>query len=281
MYKDKFVLSVIHNGSPVRESGSKHNRQAAIPFGSEYKIRLKNKNDRSCAVRLFIDGTPVSNFGDFVVSAGGSVDLERFVTDSMNSGKRFKFVTLDHRDVDDPTSSDNGIIRAEFRLAKQPNGIWINYPDTKKDWPPRWDWPERKDYPPNFPYWDHGNSDDTNGTYWSFNYNSSTSDIKSRRVQKSSDPVTYSANFCGSMDTVSADPAASTEVGATIQGGHSGQSFGYTDLEVEEKATILQLKMVGIRRPKSSSISGSKFCTQCGHRLRKRDRYCGGCGRRI
>ena len=104
MYREKFVLSVIHDGRPVKESGSRGSRQVAIPFGSEYKIRLKNKNDRGCTARVTIDGIPISNFGDIIVNAGGTVDLERFITSSMNNGKRFKFVDLDHPDVDDPTN---------------------------------------------------------------------------------------------------------------------------------------------------------------------------------
>lgn len=126
MYKDKFVLTIIHNGSPVRESGSRSNRKAAIPFGSEYKIRLKNKNNRSCTASITIDGTPVSNFGDIIINAGGTVDLERFITESLDYGKKFKFVELNHPNVDDPTKSDNGIIRAEFRLAKQKDHIKIS-----------------------------------------------------------------------------------------------------------------------------------------------------------
>jgi hypothetical protein len=289
MYKDKFVLSVLHNGSPVKETGSRYNRQVAIPFGSEYKLRLKNKNDRSCAVRLFIDGAPVSNFGDFVVSAGGTVDLERFVTDSMSRGKRFRFVTLDHSSVDDPTRSENGIIRAEFRLAKQPNGINITPHD---DW--RWfKLPKHPGDGGDWSYYEHG--DGSSDTNWSFTYNSSTdvpnnspqwsNSSGSRGKSKSKGLRKRSAMYSASMNSVvgaCAAPMAATEAGATIQGGRSNQSFGYTQLVVEERATILQLKMVGIHQSdRTRTISRGKFCTQCGHKVRHQDRYCGGCGRRI
>jgi len=134
MYRDKFVLSVIHDGHPVKETGRKWIREVAIPFDSEYKIRLKNKNDRSCTARVLIDGKRVSQLGDVIVTAGGTIDLERYIDRSLDKGKKFKFVTLDHQDVDDPTSSSNGIIEVEFRKAKQANGIKIDYDWRYFDW---------------------------------------------------------------------------------------------------------------------------------------------------
>jgi len=241
MYKDKFVLSVISDGHPVKESGSRGNRQVSIPFGSEYKIRLKNKNDKSCTAKVTIDGTPVSNFGDIIVNAGGTVDLERFITNSMSSGKKFKFVKLDHPDVDDPTKSENGFIQVEFRLAKEKNGIKIS-PDPYKPsknpwWPPKFKGFEDNDGC----NWGNSNND------WTFTYIG-----------------TSASSFCAIDD------------GATIEGSKSDQSFTYSNLEVESHRTILKLKMVGIKG--GIKKSKKRYCTQCGHQLRKRDRYCGGCG---
>jgi len=250
MYREKFILSVIHDGHPVKESGSRGNRQVAIPFGSEYKIRLKNKNDRSCTARVTIDGTPISNFGDIIVNAGGTVDLERFITSSMSGGKRLKFVDLNHPDVDDPTKSENGVVRVEFYLAKQKNGIKIT--------PSPWE-------PPASPWYEEDNT----GFRWNGGMNSSS-------TFKSSDTtVMYCAsNFSGTPCSL-----CDTEAGATVEGRHSGQSFTYSNLEVESHATILGLKIVGIRRGKRP-VQG-RYCTSCGHRIRKNDRYCGGCGRRV
>jgi len=288
MYKDKFILSVLHRGSPVKETGSRGSRKIAIPFGSEYKLRLKNKNDRSCAVKLTIDGSPVSNFGDFIVGSGATVDLERYVTDSMSRGKRFKFVTLDHQDVDDPTRSDNGIIRAEFRLAKQTNGIKIN---------PQWSsdtiW-----YPVDSPGWESGSGNDTSdfsktfdddtikdAADWTFNYHNSTGGKPQKRMRSRMKSKGYSGDnavmYSSSMNSICGASAASfTQAGATVEGGHSGQSFSYSHLEVESRATILQLKIVGIKSQRGMRTEG-RFCTQCGSRLRKQDKYCAGCGRRI
>ena len=141
MYSNKFVLSIIHDGYPIKESGSYSDKRIALPFDSEYKIRLKNKNDKSCTARVFIDDKQVSKLGDFIIQSNGTIDLERFVDSSLERGKKFKFVSLDHPDVDDPTSSENGIIKVEFRLARRENGIKISIPPvTYKPW----DWDDHK-----------------------------------------------------------------------------------------------------------------------------------------
>jgi len=273
MYKDKFVVSIIHDGHSIKESGGRDSRQVAIPFESEYKIRLKNKNERSCTARITIDGAPVSNFGDVIVGAGATVDLERFITSSMSSGKKFKFVDLDHSDVDDPTKSENGIIRVEFRLAKQKNGIKIT-PS------PPW-------YPPNTPFYE-----DNNGWQWQHTtyrydsntgddnvggtYNSSSSGLRPE-PDKSVSSRMYSAFNCSKSIPI-VDAVA--EAGATVEGGYSGQSFDYAELDVESHATVLELRMVGIRT-NTPRFSAKQYCTSCGHRIKRNDRYCGGCGRKV
>ncbi len=257
MYREKFILSVIHDGHPIKESGRRDSRQVAIPFGSEYKLRLKNKNDRSCTANITVDGTPVSNFGDIIVNAGGTMDLERFITGSMSSGKRFKFVDLDHPDVDDPTKSENGIVRVEFHLARQKNGIKIQ-PNIVR--------PSKT--PPYHPPWDDGPT-------WIDGTSTGRRDGSLKGMKSSEATVMYCASNYVGMRSSSAD----TEAGATIEGGRSNQSFTYSSLDVESHTTVLELKIVGIR--KNRRTVSKQYCTSCGHLVRKNDRYCGGCGRRI
>lgn len=257
MYKDKFVLSVIHDGHPVKETGKKWNREVAIPFDSEYKIRLKNKNDRSCTARVFIDGKRVSQLGDIILSAGGTIDLERYIDRSLENGKRFKFVPLDHEDVDDPTSSSNGIIKVEFRKAKQPNGIKIDWHE-----PAVW-------YPPAKYY------EDNNGPQWVYTDDGSTADVTK--------DVVY-CNFCmsHSLDSGVANKARSfTAAGATVEGSQSNQQFTYSNLEVEDHAVVLKLKIVGLEKRDAVRDSKYKYCTQCGSMVKRVDKYCSECGHRL
>jgi hypothetical protein len=115
-YQDGFVVSVIHDGHPIRESrGQDGMRTCVLPFDSEYKLRLKNPSFQRAQARVYIDDTPVLSEGrSFLIGANSHVDIERFV-DSLFEGRRFKFVPVSHQDVQDPTNKANGIIRVEFQ----------------------------------------------------------------------------------------------------------------------------------------------------------------------
>jgi hypothetical protein len=263
MYKDKFVLSVIHDGHPVKETGHKGNREVAIPFDSEYKIRLKNKNDRSCTARVFIDGKKVSQLGDVIINAGGTIDLERYIDRSLERGKRFKFVSLDNPDVDDPTSSSNGIIKVEFRKAKHQNGIKIDFDWRDFVWMP----PYKEDN--NGPQWVYTDDKTTAGKYPQEGtvYYSSSNVVNGNTMKCSS-------GF-GSLSTSCALP------GATVEGSKSNQQFTYSNLEVEDYAVILKLKMVGLEKREAMRDTECKYCTQCGQRIKRVDKYCSECGHRV
>jgi len=217
----------------------------------------------------------VSQLGDFIITAGGTVDLERFVDRSLTEGKRFKFVTLDHEDVDDPTSSDNGIIEVQFRLAKEHNGIKILPHSPAPYTPPNYKWPEPIPY-----HWE-----DNNGTSFKwiggfdatfnsgdFTVNYCNSSGENSRSFKKCSSASYSIPVCSVMDT-------HVESGATVEGGKSAQSFTYSDLEVDNNNVVtLRLKMVGIKKEKS--MTKHKYCTNCGNAVRSKDRYCSSCGHR-
>jgi len=260
MYKDKFILSIIHDGYPVREFGERENKRVALPFNSEYKIRLKNKNNKGCTAKVFIDDKQVSKLGDLIINANGTIDLERFIDGSLDSGKKFKFVPLDHPDVDDPTSSENGIIRVEFRLAKRENGIKINVePFTYKPW--NWDdWQFTKPYNP----WSGSTGD-------FIVYNSG---FHSDGSHDGSVQMSFSSNFIS-------DNMNSLEDGATIEGGRSNQSFIYSNLDVEDFATILQLKIVGIKDSKQADKLIYQYCSKCGSKVKRSDKFCFNCGNKL
>jgi len=256
MYKDKFVVSIIHDGHPVKETGPKYGRRAAIPFNDEYKIRLKNKNDRSCTARVFVDGKKVSQLGDFIIHAGGSVDLERYVTESLTNGKKFKFVSLNHEDVDDPTDFNNGIIKVEFRLAKHRNGIKINWDQWNwNNWYVPGKFPEPYKKPPFQWYYYTDNATSGGGSANNITCNSSS--------------------LCSfsNMDM---------NRGATVEGGDSIQSFSYSNIDVEEDAcTTLKLQLVGLKKDNKVIDKKYRYCTRCGNKVRRVDKYCAECGSRL
>lgn len=270
MYLNKFVLSIIHAEHPVKEFGVRGEKSVALPFDSEYKIHLKNKNNRSCTARVFIDDKQVSKLGDFIIYSNGTIDLERFVDSSLDQGKKFKFVALDHPDVDDPTSSENGIIKVEFRLARKENGIKINIPPiTYKPW----DWYDSKPWG-----WDirpsYGDTGDVTGV-GSVYFNS----VRSDGGSAAGGPIC--ASFCSNTNFLSRD-IKSVEDGATVEGGRSDQSFVYSNLDVEDfPTTVLQLKIVGIKDTKQADKLIYRYCSKCGSKVKRDARYCSECGRRL
>ena len=241
----------MHEGAPVKESGKLGSKEVAIPFNSEYGIRLKNKNNQACSARVFIDGRKISSLGDFIIQPGGRIVLERFVDRSLEKGNRFKFVSLDNSHVDDPTSSDNGIVRVEFRLAKDTDS-YVLTPSNKFD-----NSKLREFY--------------TDVNRWYYEDNSGPS-LKSKGFVGESN----GSSFIGYSNSCFGN---NTSAGATVDGKVSTQKFTYSDLEVEDKCTVLQLKIVGINSDIKRHIV-KKYCNNCGNKLRPKDKFCSGCGKR-
>jgi hypothetical protein len=267
MYKDKFILSIVDSdGHVARETGYKGTnylykgyRAVILPFNSEYKVRLKNKNNRSCAVRLFIDGKMVSNLGDIIVASNSRIDLERFIDTSLNSGKKFKFVSLNDSNVDDPTDEQNGIIRAEFRLAKNtdqivlnPNNHWQNCFRQPSFYSSDGDVPVDDDYQMYFTYGDTTNTSFT--------------------------PKDTVSNSTVS-NSILASNASKVSDGATIEGSDSNQRFIFNYLDLEDNPVVLTLKIMGMDGKNENEIK--KYCNKCGHKIDINDNFCSFCGNKL
>ncbi len=117
VYSNRFVMCVLHDGKPQPETA---NGIVRLPFSAEYALRFRNKNDRRCGVKLFIDGECVSD-GCYVVDAGGVIDIRRHAL----RDAAFKFVSLDSPDaVEHGKNGPNhdktkGLIEAWFYLEKE------------------------------------------------------------------------------------------------------------------------------------------------------------------
>jgi hypothetical protein len=117
VYSQKFVMSVLVNGVPQRELS---NGCVPMDFGTEYALRLRNKNNRRAMVKLFIDGESIGGEG-FLVNANDFVDIKR----SVDKDAAFKFVSLESPDaVDFGKNGPNldkikGTIEARFYLEKE------------------------------------------------------------------------------------------------------------------------------------------------------------------
>lgn len=117
VYSNKFVICVLVHGQPQKELS---NGTVSLPFGTEYALRLRNKNNRRAVAKIYIDGENVSG-GGYVVGAHDYVDIKRH----HDIDRAFKFVSLDSPDaVDHGKNGPNpdkvkGTIEVRFYLEKE------------------------------------------------------------------------------------------------------------------------------------------------------------------
>jgi len=269
-YASDFVLAIINQGSPVREI----NNQVHLRFGSEYKIRLKNKTQGlRCKAKVWVDGRLASGMGDIVLNAGQTLDLERFLDHDLNSGNKFKFVSLDDNRVNDPTDSSNGIIKVEF-YREVP---LFNFNFTP--WPPYPTYPRKG----NSGGRRYGSSGGTGAPDFEITWTDSTA---SQNFPAFNNLLIGSATLCSNSVSPGASP--SSLPGATVEGGTSNQKFvQVSDFQTESFPTTLSLTIRGIKEePKTQPVKQQsefqnvvRFCSYCGKRKQKRaDKFCTRCG---
>lgn len=117
MYSNRFVISIIVNSQVQKEFA---NGEVNLPFGSEYAIRFRNKNDRRAVVKLFIDGEKMCR-GGFVIPANQYRDIDC----SSQTLRKFKFVDLQSTEAQehgkDQVNAEKlmGVIEAHWHLEKQ------------------------------------------------------------------------------------------------------------------------------------------------------------------
>lgn len=246
MYKNGFVLAVKNpRGKVLRED----NNKVFLPFYDEYSILIKNKQDKRAQAKIEIDGTEVSS-QKFVIDAYGELDLKRFVLDGdLNKGKRFKFVPASDSRVQDPTSSDNGIIKVTLKREKER--------------------PYRMT-----PYYFHPD------IYDGFDGEKYTSWMGNTITCGSSGAPRSTATL--STCSMSFSEGVSGDVkGATVGGSNSEQSFGQISMgDLEDDETVLRLRLVPVEKAVTTKDTKNKYCVQCGDKLPYNAKFCSGCGNR-
>jgi len=216
--QNNFVVNIIKDNQPVREIEGK----VAMPFDSEYAIRLKNIGSKRCIAKVFIDGALASD-NEFVLNANDFLDLERFVIGSLTEGKKFQFVSLNNSKVDDPTRAENGIVRVEFKKEKKSvsHGYMLIIP--KEGYIPG-------DY--NF-ILTPGNGD--------YIITPNTS------IFTTGDSTLNMTTDCNvGMGTNPDQLLFVGNAGATIPGSMSTQKFYEVEFDAEDEVTVIELKIVGL-----------------------------------
>lgn len=261
MYSKNFVVVIVVNGKIV--DGDKAG-VVALPFGTEYKIRLRNKNNRRAVAKVFIDDENVTEDG-IVVRANDYVDLERSTTKAV----KFKFVSADSEAAADygknnKTDGSNGVIRVEWRLEKEqtqyvqpvvPVPIAVPYP-----------------YP--YPYY--------GGYLKSLSREEPTyrSYTKAGGQSFGSTPESTACDFEPVGREVKTSGSLGLKEGCTVEGGWSSQNFTTVHIDLEDGApVVIQLVLKGLNSETIQVLSDEKFCGNCGTKSSNRDNFCSNCGK--
>lgn len=254
VYSNKFVVCVLVDGKPQQEMA---NGVVKLPFGAEYSLRFRNKNNRRAVVKIFIDGENVSG-GGYVIPAHGYADVHRH----NEVDRAFKFVSLDSEEAVDHgkngpnTDKVKGTVEARFYLEKERADTYVPWYHQVHYYPPvirseRRDRKERRVkwggtiQPASMPS-QFANDD----LQWSSNNSVSPTENMCS---------TTSLGFCDQMSAGSTVQNNELMDGCTVEGDSTGQKFSSIYIDVEDTYTSLKIFLQGyesteeppVKRPKS------------------------------
>lgn len=246
VFSNHFVVCILIDGKPVQELA---NGTVPIPFGSQYSIRLRNKNKRRAVAKIILDGENVSDKG-YVVNADSYVDIHRHADRDV----AFKFVSLNSPDaVDFGKNGPNddkvkGTVRVEFYLEKErktPQVTEIHHHHYDY-WPKPWR--------PNI--WlgggvgtaIYGSSSNSIGSN-SIGSSGFSGSLSRSCVDSSSMPLSSASinavTACDQLRSAQANPTSELKDGCTVEGSMTGQSFGTVWIDTEDTCTSICLFLQG------------------------------------
>jgi hypothetical protein len=273
MYESKLVASIKANGKILREFKD----TVYIPFGSEYSFLLKNLNTTRVLINVFIDGEDM-NPGGLVLNAGQEVDLERSIKGgNLKEGNRFKFIERTSAIEDGPRGIklEDGLVRIEFQFEKPHISIHNTFG--------------------NFRYTGSGGATtnisqmNVNGMMRSVDFSKNgeiTAQIASASVDKycADNGIINKMEMHDGMATMDSYVAPKNDVGITVPGSKSSQSFTTTYMNAmePEKHTII-LKLLGetadnqpVTQP--VTVKHKPKCVTCGKQNKATAKFCTECG---
>jgi hypothetical protein len=257
MYANKLVASLKANGKILREFKD----NVYIPFGSEYSFLLKNLNTKRALVNVFIDGEDMTP-GGLVINAGQEIDLERSIKNgNLREGNKFKFIERTgavekHRGI----KLEDGLIRIEFQFEMyHPMQTFFDNNIYNKS-------PMR------------GISDITYGV-------PQGTDSAWYATTNTTDARWISASGSTSMNiSAQAQSMPANDVGITVAGGKSTQSFTTTTMglmETEKHSIIFMLLgETEDNKPvlQPVNVKMKPKCTSCGKQNKATNKFCSECG---
>jgi zinc-ribbon domain len=288
VYSNRFVACVLLNGTPQKELA---NGVVPIPLGAEYSLRFRNKHNRRSVVKFTVDGENVSG-GGYVVGAHASIDIHRHY----DKDAKFKFVSLESPEAVDAGKNgpndegEKGVIEAKFYLEKEFNlpswtykptehhhHHWYNPPNPPMTWPPLTN-PYPYPYTPQWTGTAHNSFGAVGGggsTCGAFSCNSpGIPSVINFTVPPPALDIPPLVFPC--LDS----PKQNLQEGCTVEGGFSGQKFMPIHINLESDYVQVRLVLKGISSGPGTPSAG-EYCTTCGARRRKADRFCSACGTKL
>ncbi len=276
VYSAGFVVNVIVDGKmqEVSKDGI-----ISVKFGSEYVIRLQNKNNRRAVAKVFIDDINQCGAG-VVIPAYSYADLER----PLDKEFRFKFVSTDSGQAADAGKSKNyngekGVLRFEFKLEKEykPYIPPINY---------------------NHPYRDEYSKGGFEPFF--FNNNVRGKERVDNNTHKTScsfdestacdfEPEEREVKTCGGILSKGIrsrgyEPPKQGRDGCTVSGDKSNQKFTSVTIDLEDSSpVVLQVTLKGWDENSLPVFDGkSVYCSGCGKKaVKSTDKFCSRCGNKL
>ena len=253
VYSNKFVICILVNGKVQKE---KKNGVVNLPFGTEYTIRLRNKNDRRCCADIYIDGECVSG-GGYVVDANDYMDIKRH----NDRDRAFKFVSLDSEDaVDYGKNGDNddgekGTIEVRFRMEKEDRVKYVPLPyivEPVERIRPIVPYPTEP-WRPVRPYRYHtgynvtcdNNSSSGDPNEFSMKTTNSVQSQSQQSAYFSSCDASQTLDLNETKSSYRAPEGVPVEDGCTVEGKRTGQSFRTVHFVAEATETVLRIFLQG------------------------------------
>ena len=256
MYKNNFVAVIKCEGRILRE---RENGNVYLPFGSEYSILLKNKDNRRAVVEVEVDGVNVLNNSKLIFAGNEEQEIVGFMRDLTTTNK-FKFIQKT-KEIQDFRGDriDDGLIRISYQfenMFKTPLMVpYYNFVNV--DFTPQ---PTPK----------HPNGTISCGTTSYGGVNGISSDVYSNN------------NVCYNVTANNSNPRS--DEGITVKGLEVKQKYTYANvgyLDYSVHTIVLHLK--GISDLKKSitkplTVKSKIVCSTCGRKNRSSNRCCYNCG---
>jgi hypothetical protein len=258
--------------------------------GQEFQIELFNPTSNSILAKIYLNSKQISQ-GGLVLRPGERVFLERY----LDVAKRFKFDVYEVSNTKEVQKAiqDNGDFKVEFyneqtlNLYSSSGTLVINNPTYT-----RWGGTGGNPY-----YFDGSVSTYTSGisltggiqggTSYSSNINTSSFNAASSIGSTLTTTDNLSGTLSDTLRSRSRQPIKklkSIETGRVEAGSNSSQQLQTVDKQFSYYAFhTVECKLLPISQKVNTSedINIKRYCTKCGHKTSKTDKFCSACGNKV